>query len=100
MEENNISDNKGLLYSILHGGIVVLVFIVLTDWMMGNKMGGADIGRWLYQGMLYFIQVLFILIIHKGSSYIKDAFWGATIVFIVVFLIEISYNGGTSSLFY
>ncbi len=100
MEENNDSENKGPLYFLLHGGIVFLVFILLTIWMMSNKQGGADIGRWGAQGVLYFIQLLFILIIHQGTNNIKYAFWGATIVFIIVFIIEISYNGGTSSLFY
>ncbi len=109
MEENNIIDNKGPLLFLLHASIVFLLFIILTYWCLYSKysnQGGGDIARWVFQGVVYFIQLIFIIVIHikkvliKKKSYINYSFWGATIVFIIVFLIEVSYNGGMNSLFY
>lgn len=92
MEENNNSDNKGPLYFLIHAGIVLFVFIVLTIWLMGNKEGGADIARIGLQGILYLFQLVIILIAHKGTVNVKYAFLGATVVFIIVFIYEATYK--------
>ena len=64
MEENNNSDYKGLLLFLLNAGIVFLIYILLTNWLITGKysnQGGGDIARWGGQGALYFIQVFLFL---------------------------------------
>ncbi len=91
MENGNNSQESNPLYFFLHGAIVFIFFILLTIWMNNNHQGGADIGRFAFQGILYFIQILFILIAHKGTPNIKPAFFGATVTFIIVFIYEATY---------
>ncbi|MDR6564602.1 MULTISPECIES: hypothetical protein [unclassified Arcicella] len=92
MENGNNSQESNPLYFFLHAAIVFIIFILLTIWMNNSlQAGGADIGRFAFQGILYFIQILFILIAHKGTPNIKPAFFGATVTFIIVFIYEATY---------
>lgn len=88
-DENGV---KEFLHMLLNAGIVFVIFILLTIWMKNNKEGGADIARWGFQAVLYLVQVLVIFLFHRdrNNRNIKPSFIGATITFIIVFLIEIS----------
>ncbi|MDR6564376.1 MULTISPECIES: hypothetical protein [unclassified Arcicella] len=83
-------DSKKLMYFLIHAVIVVLIFIALTNWLIGNPMGGGELTRTMFQVMLYFLQLGVMLIAHRGTPYLKYAFFGATFAFIMVFIIEIT----------
>ena len=92
MEEDK-NEFKMFLHLLLNAVIVYIIFILLTIWMENNKWGGADIGRWGFQAALYIIQILIIFLFHRdrNKKNIEPSIIGATIVFILVFLIEITY---------
>ena len=83
-------ENKALIYFLIHAAIVVLVFIILTNWLIGNPMGGGELTRVMFQVMLYFFQLVAIILAHRGTPYLKYAFLGATFAFIMVFIIEVT----------
>lgn len=87
-------ENKALIYFLLHAVIVVIVFLALTNWLIGNPYGGGPLTRVVFQLMLYFFQLIFILIAHKGTPYIKYAFFGATLTFVMIFIYEATYTSG------
>ena len=89
--ESKEEDEMG--FFILHAVAVIIICILLTFWLKGNKQGGADIARWVFQGIFFFIQLFGILITHKGKRQ-NFAFFGSIITFIVVIIYEITDTSG------
>ena len=88
-DENGVVE---ILHMLLNVGIVLVIFILLTIWMKNSKEGGADIARWGFQAVLYLVQMLIAFLFHRdiNKRNLKPSFIGATIAFIIVFLIEIT----------
>ena len=99
MERNNMENNSesrqedGFVFFLLHAVIVIIICVLLTLWLKGNKQGGADIARWGFQGVLFLIQLFGIMVTHKGERQ-NFAFFGCIITFIPVFIYEVKDTSG------